>query len=106
MARPTEQHQQEVIFEDCIIHRHWMEDAPPSTPSPVSFGFVLRCAKGCGTLRHVEIHPATGHVTGSSYQHNPAYVKYRKSRGTQAVVRLEHLKALGVRKPRAKKVSK
>jgi hypothetical protein len=72
-----------------------MEDAPPSTPSSVEFGFVLRCGRGCGTYRHIEIHPDDGTVTSSQYEQPQAYKDYRKTRGTLGEVRLERLKTKG-----------
>jgi hypothetical protein len=92
----------EEIYQLCIEHGHWMEDAPPSTHTTVRFGFVLRCARGCGTLRHLEIHPFTGVVTHSRYEQPPEYKEYKagKSKGDW---RLEDLKAKGIKKPRGLK---
>jgi len=75
----TTKRQREAVYRECYKHRHWMGDAPPSTPSGVTFGYVLRCNRGCGTLRHLEIDPNTGEVTGSQYEHDPRYKAYIKS---------------------------
>jgi len=98
--------QREAIYEACIRDGHWMDDAPPSTPSSVSFGYVLRCERGCGTYRHLEIHPVTGHVTHSHYDWTDEYLEYRRERGvTRAEARLDALKARGVKRPRLRAVS-
>jgi hypothetical protein len=66
--------QKELAYSECKTFYHWMEDAPPSTPSNVEFGLVLRCAR-CGTIRHVELDSITGHVMpGQSwYDYPPDY---------------------------------
>jgi len=91
------------IFQECIEHGHWMGDAPPSTPTSVRFGFVLRCNRGCGTTRHLEIHPATGHVTHSHYDQPKAYKEY-KAGLSKGEWRLADLENRGVAKPRLKAV--
>lgn len=94
--------QREKIYMECVKDGHWMADAPPSTPSNVTFGYVLRCERGCGTHRHLEIHPATGHVTHSHYDWTPEYKAFRESLGmSRAEVRLDAVSSRKSRKRRA-----
>jgi hypothetical protein len=87
----TANERREAIYEECVKHGHWMGDAPPSTPSPVRFGYVLRCDRGCGTVRHLEINPFTGHVDGSTYDWTAEYKEFRqgKHRGDERLADLK-----------------
>lgn len=57
----------EIAYTMCKTWRsHAMDYAPPSTPTTVEFGFVLRCER-CTTVRHVHINPSTGDIASSTY---------------------------------------
>lgn len=64
----------EIQFVTCRTFRHAWDDAPPTTPSKVKFGFVLRCTR-CATERHDEIDRRTGELVHRYYVY-PTDYKY------------------------------
>lgn len=90
--------QKEIAYTKCKTWMHSMDTAPPSTPTTVEFGFVLRCDR-CGTLRHVEIDPVEGFVTGSTYDWPDDYRELGTKLSRQEL-RLAEAKLWGQKQPR------
>lgn len=94
--------QKQVAYTKCKTWFHSMDTAPPSTPTTVEFGFVLRCDR-CGTIRHVEIDPTEGWVLSSWYDH-PSDYKELGVKLTRQELRLAEAKLFMQKSPRRLRV--
>jgi hypothetical protein len=79
----------ELTYTECKTFGHAWEDAPPSVPSSVRRGFVLRCAR-CVTLRHDHIDVA-GELVARKYDYPDDYA-WVGAKLSKAELRLAMLK--------------